>query len=355
MIETTPFVSYLHLNSSFSDDIGFVRGKMATVLYFSSIKDAFYQNEIAFNFLEEILSQLNTHTPLSYGHGLSGVGCLLEHLRRQQILDIDVNEMVEEFETHLLKSIEAGLSSDVTLENGLSGYGLYLLSRYSSGILSNESKACLRRILEMVIDQILNATKFSTSLLTDASLWTGISGVYMFLSHASAVGLMTVEHDKPLGDLIFKIIQSITISKPSWHQLPLWHVLLNCRSLLPYSLHAEQLSSEFSSFLEWSSCTSETIHFANAAFYGSLFRYTSIFQNISDCQPVSEKLIKMADRVLNENSLKALFPYSHGHRCINTGLLQGVSGTALALLSIETNDFGWMEILGYKNHHLKIN
>lgn len=347
--------NYLHLNTSFSDHIGLVNGKMGTVLFFSCLDDTYIKSEIIFNFSEEILSQISSRTPLSFGHGISGVGCLLEYLRRQEILDIDVNELVEDFEPHLLHSIKSGLSSDVTLEHGLSGYGLYLLSRYSSGVLSMENGTRVREGLATIINRVLDTTNVPVSLYTDTSMWTGISGIYMFLSQASAAGLMAVEHDEPIGNLIYGIIQNITTSQPGWHQVPLWHVLLNCRSILRKSGHADLVHSQLSIFLDWCSQTTDTIHFTDAAFYAALFHYTAVYQNMPECRLVSENLTEMTKRVLGANSLKVLFPYNHNERCINTGLFHGVSGTALAMHSLENNDFRWMEILGIENRYDTLN
>lgn len=351
---STCFISHLHLNTSFSDNIGLVNGKTGTVLFFSSLSDGYYNNDITFNFLEEILSQISMRTPLSYGHGISAVGCLLEYLRRQKVLDIDVNELVEDFEPYLHKSVKAGLSSDVTLEHGLSGYGLYMLSRYSSGTLSVKNAACTRECLAVIIQDVLDIANMSVNLFENPSLWTGISGVHMFLSHASAAGFVTKEHERSVVKLVSRIVQTITSSQPGWQQVPLWFVLLNCRSILKKSDHEELVRSQFYTFLRWCSDNKNPIYFTDAAFYAALLLYTAIFQNIPECRPVSNNLTERTIRTLTANSLKALYPYNHDERCINMGLLNGVSGTALALQSIENNDFRWMEILGYPKLPLPI-
>lgn len=344
------FKFYLHLNASFSDNIGIVNGKSAVALFFSSIDDHYYRHEITFVLLEEIISQVDLHTPYSFGHGLAGIGCLLEYVRGQNTFDIDVNILVENFEPLLLKSIRAGRPLDITLENGLSGYGIYILSRYNSGVLSEETATLIRECIAIITNQVLDAAITSNALLGDPSLWTGISGIYLFLSHASSAGFVTQEHEESIGKLFSHIIQTMTNSKPDWHQAPLWFVLLNGRSLLAKSGYAENIHSLFDVYLGWCSRSTNAVYFADAAFYAGLFHYTYLFQDIAKCLPVSEKLVEMANRVLATKSLKVLFPYNPDTRRIQMGLFQGVSGTAMALRSIENNDFGWMEILGYKNH-----
>ncbi|SEJ75829.1 hypothetical protein SAMN05216327_118146 [Dyadobacter sp. SG02] len=348
MYQEKLFTSYLHLNASFSDNIGIANGKAGAVLYLSSVQDEYYREEISFIFLEEILSQISQHTPLNFADGIAGVGCLLEYLSRTGVMQIEVNQVVEDFEPYLLKTIKADLCADLTLGNGLSGYGLYLLSRLWSGNLSASDRARISGSLIYLVEQITKSSEAFGLLLGNNSLWDGAPGVYLFLSGVAAAGFLPAELMPGVFHILSSMIQNISSREMNWREVPLWFVLLNCRSgLLANSGYAEKIAVDFAKYCDWCIVSKVNVNFKEAIFYAALLRYTHHFRGISACQQVYDRLIEFALSKFERYALPSLFPYDAGRRSVRIGMAGGADGTALSLRAALEGEFRWLGILGY--------
>jgi hypothetical protein len=341
------FQSYLHLNTSFSDDIGLVGGKACSVLFFSSRENSYYNTDVAFDFVAEILDQVGQNTPFSYGHGVAGVGALLTYLTTSGILEADVNELVGDFDRRLLKMINAGLVTDTGLAEGLGGYGMYLLARLESGILAPDDQDSIFSCVAYIAKRLLCDVLGNFNLDDDLSLWTGIGGVYMFLSHISGRGFFSSDEELKFASLVPKIFNNLVLRSASWDHLPLYFALVNSDRGTLRSVNSDLIWSEFDEFL--SKAVSHPLPgFTEAAFYAALLKYCSLRPQGYYCAEISGRLAEQVSKILNTTNLRNIYPYNFTTRNVNVGMRTGAGGAALSFNSLINNDFGWFRVLGYK-------
>lgn len=180
--------NYIHLNASFSDKIGIFDGKGAAVLYFSCIKDIYYKNEISISFLEEILTQINSQTPTTYGNGLAGIGWLLTYLNSKKIICENLDEILLDVNDKIWREVKHWEGTQYNIYGGLSGIMNYLLVRRESRkklarvdmtkMLSNLESYCMKKK-----DNIKEA---------DLTILHGIPGMYLIIKKISDL------HKKPI-------------------------------------------------------------------------------------------------------------------------------------------------------------
>lgn len=346
MDHLTELQSYLHLNTSFSDDIGLVGGKVCSALFFSGHSDDYYRTDITFDFVSEILDQIGPNSPYSYGQGIAGVGALLTYLATRGILDADVNELVEDFDQRLVKTINAGLVTDTGLTEGLSGYALYLLTRLESGVVEPYDLEYISSCIAYIAERLLDFLSSNTTATTDLSIWTGLCGVYMVLSHLAERGLLQGDKGSQLANHTAQIFNLLIGLESDWEQLPLYFVLVNCGEATIGSIEKDLIWSEFNEFLS-KSVLRPVAGLTEAAFYAALLKYCSLQPQGRYCAEISLRLAEQVFTILNTTSLKTIYPYNFGTRNVDVGMRTGAGGAALALTSLIHNDFNWFRILGY--------
>lgn len=324
-----------------------MRGKTCSALFFSSREDEYYQTVITFDFVSEILDQIGPDTPSSFGHGIAGVGALLTHLATSGILDVDVNDLVSDFDERLFKTIGAGLIADTSLTTGLSGYGIYLLGRLDSGLLTNEDRKVTSYWITYIANRLLREVSSALRSQSDLSLWTGLGGVYMFLSHASERGLFEDDDEVLFASVVSEILGNLVARSPEWDHLPLYFALANSGDAALRFIQKDLIWSAFDDFLE-KSVPHPIGGVTEAAFYAALLKYCSFRPHGSQCGEISLRLADQVSAVINTTGLRQIYPYNLGTRNVDVGLRAGAGGVALAINALTNNNFDWLRIFGYK-------
>lgn len=337
--------SYIHLNASFSDNIGILNGKSAAALYFGCLDDEYYRSEVTFAFLEEILFQIDSSTPLSFGNGVAGVGSLLLFLDRNGIIDIDVGDVLEDVEPHLVKFAKMGMYDDVSLCNGLSGVGTYLLRRYWNEGLEQGKKIQIKEALDCVVERLLSTLESPSMAWSDLSLWTGFPGIYLFLTRVLNSGTCIEILGQRLELVGCKILELLSRDF-NWQQLPIWYSLLSGKRGDINPVVNREMDSIFQKYLNWCSDNTNAVNFYDAAFYASLYTGISNTQGLANCRLIADRLASSVVREIQKSGVSHLFPYRPESRDVGMGINRGVCSTALGLQSVRNCDARWLEIFG---------
>jgi hypothetical protein len=139
----------LLINGSFLDNVGLYTGKMSLVIFFAHYA-RYKQNELyldySFNLIDKVKNIIHKHMPISYKHGLAGIGCTIEYLVQNDFFEADTDDILEEFDrliffTYNLSYLSIGEIMSI---------GYYALWRLSG----NSSKKDI--ILQIILPQTVN-------------------------------------------------------------------------------------------------------------------------------------------------------------------------------------------------------
>lgn len=349
MLQDAFFLPYLHLNTSFSEHIGLANGKSGSILFFSSMEDCYFKNEISFRHLDEILAQIDINSPLSFGNGLAGIGVTVEYLAKQGILTQDTNSLLDEIDACIIRKVQDEFFENLDLSRGLGGFGLFLVARYNSKYPpSEEKRVILRECILIVLQQIdRNLSKFGISDINYASIWNGFSGLLLFLQNVNRLewGVPLVQElvDK-VQSVIYNHLRSSTME---WSYAEGWFVLAYFGA---HQIYDDFLIS-FKKFTDWCEESFEDIELSDAAFHTLLLRLVSeILGDDIRLQNVCKNLISRINDVLKTVELIKDFPFYRDDKGVSVGLQRGVSGTALSLHGLKTGDHSWLQVFGIDIH-----
>lgn len=124
----------LILRSSYWDSLGLQVGKMGAVLFFFHY--ARYTGNVLYeNYAEELFDEVynDVNKGISYGfaNGLCGIGWAVEYLVKQEFIEGDTDDALEEIDRQVMVYNPTRIS-DYSFANGLDGIVCYVLSRLLS-------------------------------------------------------------------------------------------------------------------------------------------------------------------------------------------------------------------------------
>jgi hypothetical protein len=346
------FLHYLLLNSSFNDKIGLLDGKAAAILYSYyagfSLNDE-WSNSIGFSFLEETFSQINMYTPLTYGSGITGIGVLLEHITQQNFLEQNTNELLEESEPYLLSTIYGAKLQEAGIASGVSGVGLYFLHRLGAVIPAHpfqqlRFKECVIACVDQIY-QMINKPNVSALERPGITIWNGLSGILLFLNRVYNLHWYEPFVSELAQRISSMLYQQLKTSGFSWQQAEAWFSLLHC-GLLNKVITEEEIGYTLDDYLLQAEKNMDKIDFYEAAFTTLWLKLIFYKTKQSSALLLSDQIKDDTLQVLAQNRLGDLFPFNIQERSVSVGLNRGVCGTALPLLSMEINDYRWLDILG---------
>lgn len=95
------FVWKLEKDKISLEQMGLFYGKMGVAVflfhYASVCQDEFYEN-IAMRLISEVFSHIHAETSIDYADGLSGIGCAIEYLHRNEFIEGDIDEILEDLD-----------------------------------------------------------------------------------------------------------------------------------------------------------------------------------------------------------------------------------------------------------------
>ena len=125
---------HLMLHSSFMENIGLLEGKMGVALFFYHYsvytKKKLY-NDFGGELIDDIYNEIHLNYPLDFKSGLSGIAWGIDYLIRNNFIDADPDDALEELDQKILER-DVRRITDISLETGLTGLAYYTIGRFSN-------------------------------------------------------------------------------------------------------------------------------------------------------------------------------------------------------------------------------
>lgn len=342
------YCNYLLLNGSFDDNIGLCNGKSALPLLF------YYLNtNNGYSFLEEIIEQINDITAVTFGDGIAGFGVVLEHLVQKGFIDEDVNEILADCDKMIVDSINGNNIADVGIESGVTGTGFFLLHRLRTKYPHRNTLFFNQRLKDglsrcvFAIERAFVAYRLGTVAYPETqTFWAGPNSALLFLIAFRNQGIPTPRLDLIIEDIIRYVSAQLTDATFSWNHIDSWFVLLYSAKRLDDTHYYTSLISAFKKVLQGTAAQFDKLDVHHAAFTAMLLHLIYKDHGIGPALHLSDKVLKIVNKVYAEYSLPDLFPFDRHSNGINVGLNTGVCGITLPLWSLSKNNFQWLSIVG---------
>jgi len=198
----------LLLNSSFSDNIGLLNGKLGISIFFYHYA-RYTSNEIYENYagelIDEIYDEIKTDGITDFTDGLTGIGWGIEYLVKHRFVEADTDDALKEIDRALYRTWR---QKPVLIENSsdLFGYGLYFLARlYDRENLDVPSTLLKKHLLIFLTDEcervLINKRflEFTIPILNVAVL----NSIAMFGIEMHKLGLYPTKVEKLFHYLVF--------------------------------------------------------------------------------------------------------------------------------------------------------
>ena len=138
----------LLINGGFFDNPGLYTGEMGLAVFFFHYAE-FTQNELyldfSFDLIEKVQNKIHNETPIDYRHGLSGIGSAIEYLVQWGFMEVDTDDMLEEFDKRIFS---ADNMPDMSVEE-LSGIAYYSVWRMAGN--SAQTHTILKKVLPRLV------------------------------------------------------------------------------------------------------------------------------------------------------------------------------------------------------------
>ena len=127
--------------------------------------------DYAVEIIEQIQKTIHQDSPVDYGRGLAGIGVGIEYLAQNKFLDINTNEILEDFDSKIACEIAYKHHNNSGLCDGLTGLGKYLYFRLvNQQILCNEinliaNRQSIMRIVAKIEETITSADHYLPDIL----------------------------------------------------------------------------------------------------------------------------------------------------------------------------------------------
>lgn len=354
MLEETRFINYLLLNTSFNNNLGLFDGKAAAALYGYQLNASHtnqWSGDIAFSLLEETLSQINLYTRLTFGNGIAGIGTLLEYLTQNGYLEENTNDLLKETENYLLSAVYGSKIQETGIARGTSGLGLYFLHRLRATTPALPFEQL--RFKEAVIactDQVHNLFVAQNSTVgknaINAGIFEGYGGTLLFLNQVNRLQWyepFTTKLIRQIVEVIYEQLQQVAFH---WQQAQALFALLHCDLPGQDSNFNKVITGSLHKWLQEAEDFCDSVDFYESAFNALWLKLIHWQTQNADALSLSNKIKEHTQKVLEQNTLSALFPFNKPEHNVPVGLNRGVCATALPLLSLEINDFSWLGIFG---------
>jgi len=353
------------------------------LFYYSKYTGDEHFGNVANKALGRITQELSaSKNNFSYCSGIAGFGWLISHLQKANFLKEDFNELLNQLDPYLIKAL------DKFLEMGhydfLNGYlGVYYYFLENDFEYDERSKNLKSVIVEKVINKlydtaIIDGKKISWKSYTNRN--SSIMGVNLGLAHGLPSIIMLLlktyasKKDHKVRSLIVGAIEYLKAVQSSYDNDALYSSFIydgeyinessgsrlawcygdlgvglsfnkvgmelkiddiTNRSLMIFEMTISRKATELNGVYDASFCHGSS---------GLTFIYNKIYEktNLPDYKLSCQYWLNQTLDIINKSDYKAWF-HSTGYR-LEHGILEGVSGIGLSLLSIvDRNSRGWEE------------
>ena len=122
---------YLMLHTSHQDNLGLLNGKMGVAIFFFHYTEYIAKKvykDFAGELINEIYKEIHVNYPCDFKDGLSGIAWGVEYLVRNQFVEGETDEILEDLDRQILER-DVRRIQDNTLDTGLKGLAYYIISR----------------------------------------------------------------------------------------------------------------------------------------------------------------------------------------------------------------------------------
>jgi len=360
-----------------SKNIGLMGGKIGLALllfYYARLTREEQYYDLAIKTVEEVFDEINRdfvyHT---FAGGLAGIGWVVEHLVKNEFIEADSNEILEDIDPFLRKMMVADIKSgNYDYLHGACGVGLYFLSRLPNPL----AKEALVELIDE-LDQISHkeedgALKWKSILNREEgtqgynlSLSHGISSIIAFLGKAYALDInrdKTASLLKGAVQFLFKNEMDTTqfLSRfPSWisdtPEPPTNSRLAWCYGDLGVGISLWQVGRDFNN-PQWQKEAIDTLLFSTkrrdakesmiidaglchgaaglAHLYNRAFQHTGVPAFKDTALYWANYTLAMASHPDGMAGYKAWHTEKYGGWVGETAFLEGIAGIGLAIISL---------------------
>ena len=147
-------VQTLIINGTLVDSPGLFYGKTGVAIFFfhyaRQTGDKLFL-EYAADLMEEVQKQITVTIPAQYDIGLSGIGVGFEFLLQNELIETKDDDVFEDFDARMYRTVMYEPYPDLSLERGLSGWGRYFIYRLRG---KRKNNSILNKALTFITDEI---------------------------------------------------------------------------------------------------------------------------------------------------------------------------------------------------------
>lgn len=167
----------LFLNASFLDNLGLLKGKMGVAIFFYHYyrySGNVIYNEFANELIDEIYTEINVETPISFADGLAGIGWGLHYLVKNKFVKADIDEVLSEIDNaiNLLSNNGGVLNSD---QDHFFSLGHYYIARLANQKTKKEKNIAIIKKNRLIFylreyERILSQKQFPNFLTSKKAI-----------------------------------------------------------------------------------------------------------------------------------------------------------------------------------------
>ena len=151
----------LLLNGTITECPGLIHGKMGVAVFFfhyTQYTDNTLFADYAIDLIGEMQQQIHANSPADYEKGIAGIGVGIDYLIRHKLL-VATDDICDDLDHRMYRAVMYDPWQDLSLYDGLTGYGRYWISRLHHQTPSAQAKECLLYIIEQIEKKWPNITE----------------------------------------------------------------------------------------------------------------------------------------------------------------------------------------------------
>jgi len=159
---------FLQQNGLTGTNHGLMHGNTGLCLFFYHLArhtNSPEYEQLADDLLDKVFSNLSTSTSTDFENGLTGIGWGMEYLVQNGFAEGDTDEILEDVDNKVFRTLNEENLTSFELGNGLTGYLFYLVSRLKKPVNTNSmARRINRELLILTINKIdeVVTTQFSS-------------------------------------------------------------------------------------------------------------------------------------------------------------------------------------------------
>ena len=334
--------NHLVYNAGHMDDPGLFDGKMGVCIFLCHLakktKNKTYQN-LAEKLIEEICEEIHLALVPDFGRGIVGIGWGLEHLTQNGLLDIDANDVLDEFDSFISESFISNEGYDGIDLNHQIGYGVYYTMRLQNPNNGNTLKN--KEGLMFILDELHKTIQQDERLMEGNTVWQIPSPIAVLLWLCSQLTQYNRFKAK-VGKIVSELVGSANWPKRHSNRLQLlWGIsrtnphddLIVNADEVSFCIDREQIKLE----IKENDLTLQGIS-GMALLYEQLYKNTNNGVYRKEFEYWKNRALEIIDAVDFIKLLKkdAQIPFGIFARLPGLGLLSGLSGIGLVLIKNDT-------------------